>query len=311
MSEHNNNNMTQEQVVKLLYERNEQMAQELQALRIEQQQTRVYLGNNHRNKGLKPPQPDVFRGSSVDTFLFSIEKAFEFYEIDESRKVATAVNYFRDAALRWFKFMEKQFQQSPPQWKEFKTYLIQHFKPSNTDIVVRNKLSNLRQIGSVVAYNDAFNRLIIELPDIDENTKIDMYCRGLKQQIQIQVRLRTPESLNIAQTVAMNVDNIISATSYSKGKSLAPLTKPTNGNGRFGTNSSFITTTPMELGNTEQVENDHNESEKEVAAIISRRYKGNNKLSDDEIQKLITERKCFKCKRTGHIARRCPGQSKY
>lgn len=311
MSEHNSNTMTQEQALKLLYERNEQLAQELQALRMEQKQTMVYLGNSRRNKGLKPPQPDVFKGSSVDTFLFSIEKAFEFYEIDESRKVATAVNYFRDAALRWFKFMERQFQQSPPSWNEFKTQLIQHFKASNTETVVRNRLNNLRQIGSVVSYNDAFNRLIIELPDIDDNTKIDMYCRGLKQQIQLHVRLRTPESLNIAQTVAMNVDNIIGATSYSKEKSFTTTPKPAIGNGRFGTNSSFTTSTPMELGNTEQVEVEDEESGQEVATIIPRLYKGNNKLSENEIQKLMKEKKCFKCKKGGHIARRCPNQSKY
>lgn len=302
-------NMTQEQVMKMLYERNEQLAKELQALRMEQQQALVHLNNSKKEKGLKPPSPEVFKGHSVDTFLFSVEKAFEFYEIDESRKVTVAVNYFRDSALRWFKFMERRFQVSPPSWQTFKELLIQHFKASNTETVIRNKLNSLRQIGSVVSYNDAFNRLIIELPDIDENTKIDMYCRGLKSQVQLQVRLRSPDSLHIAQTTALNVDHIIGAMNYSKGKSFPASSRSFNEHPRSTATSSSNNSAPMELGNTEEVEDASEELGNHVSALSSR-YQGSNRLGQEEIRQLIKEKKCFKCKKTGHIARRCPNVRK-
>ena len=292
-------NLSTEQAMKMLYERNEQLAKELQALRMEQQQALIRLGSNHKTKGLKPPQPDVFRGQSVDTFLFTIEKIFDFYEIEESNKVCTAVNYFRDAALRWFKFMEREFQQSPPSWTHFKSLLIQHFKAANTETIIRNRLNNLRQIGSVIGYNDAFNKLIIELPDIDENTKIDMYCRGLKQQVQLHVRLRAPESLNIAQSVAMNVDNIIGTTTFGKPKSFNTTSRFSNADTPSSSNSA-----PMELGNTQQ-DREQEDADTELSAI-SGRYRGSHKLSKDELQQLMREKKCFKCKETGHMARRCP-----
>lgn len=301
-------NITQEQVMKMLYERNEQLAKEIHTLRMEQQQALVHLGNNRKEKELKPPSPEVFKGQSVDTFLFSIEKAFEFYEIDESRKVAVTVNYFRDSALRWYKFMERQFQESPPSWKLFKELLIQHFKASNTETVIRNKLNSLSQIGNVVSYNDAFNRLVIELPDIDENTKIDMYCRGLKPQVQLQVRLRTPDTLSIAQSVALNVDHIIGAMNYGKGKSFPSNSRKFTGSSRLPGRSSS-SSTPMELGSTEESDDLVGGSELQVAAITSR-YQGNNRISEEELQKLIKEKKCFKCKRPGHIARRCPNSKK-
>ena len=65
--------------------------------------------------------------------------------------------------------------------------LKKHFESSNTEkTTVRKKLNSLRQLGTVSKYNDLFNSLIIEILEMDEKTKIEMYCRGLKSNIQLQ-----------------------------------------------------------------------------------------------------------------------------
>ena len=46
---------------------------------------------------------------------------------------------------------------------------------------------------------------------MDEKTKIDMYCRGLKSNIQLQGMLKAPNSFEEAQIIALNVDNILNS----------------------------------------------------------------------------------------------------
>ena len=58
---------------------------------------------------LKPPKPETFSGHQVDTFIFAIEKAFDYHQTPEQQRVSTAVMYFRDAALRWYKSIELKY----------------------------------------------------------------------------------------------------------------------------------------------------------------------------------------------------------
>ena len=44
---------------------------------------------------LNPPKPEYFEGKNVDTFLFSLEKIFNFHNIENENKVRLAVTYFR------------------------------------------------------------------------------------------------------------------------------------------------------------------------------------------------------------------------
>jgi hypothetical protein len=281
-------------------EQQQELAQTLQG-----QQERIAQLENHiqtlvdqqsqvvsRTSSLKPPKPDTFDGKHVDTFIYALEKLFEFHHVQDEKKVDYAVTYFRGSALRWFKYVEHQYagQEGFKLWNNFTQVLRKHFEAANTETVVRNKLNAVRQMASVSIYNDLFNSLIIELLDIDEKTKIDMYCRGLKTAIQLHVSLKGPKTLEEAQTTAMNVDNIMNE-SYgyrSNGKR--------QGNGStYNKPSSASTSVPMELGNTEE----------SVAYIGT-----NSRLSPEEMKKLRLEKRCFKCKKTGHIARKCNDNQK-
>src|SRR3954470_20614107 len=44
-----------------------------------------HVGPQYNNSGLKPPKPDTFDGRHVDTFLFSLDKIFGYYRIEQSQ----------------------------------------------------------------------------------------------------------------------------------------------------------------------------------------------------------------------------------
>ena len=211
----NSESMTQEQAITFLYQRNEQLTKQVEEL----QKQHYAVNQSSKPAGLRPPKPDVFKGDSVDLFIFTIEKSFDYYQVHEEQKVSIAVTYFRESALRWYRYIEGQSGGMQYSWNQFKTMMLHYFKASNTETVVRNKLNSLRQQTSVSKYNDLFNNLIIELPQMDERTKIDMYCRGLKPNVHLHVSLANPSKLGDAQTLAMNVDNIFGATMFKKKNS--------------------------------------------------------------------------------------------
>ena len=165
-------------------------------------------------------------------------------------------------------------------------------------------MNSLRQLGTVSKYNDLFNSLIIELLDIDERTKLDMYCRGLKSNIQLQVMLKAPKSLEDAQTTALNVDHILNSNNFGFQRNQKSYQ---NHHRNFNSsNSTANQSIPMDLGaiDDENYSNDAQLAE-QLHAINTNVRKLLNKLSNEDMGKQRAEKKCFNCQKGGHIARNC------
>ncbi len=270
---------------------------------------------------IRPPKPDTFDGRHSDTFIYSMEKLFEYHgENDSKRRVALAVTYLRGSALRWYKGAERQDNaHALKEWPAFILAIKHFFEAANTETIVRNKLANLRQTASVAKYNDQFNSLVIEIIDLDSNSKLDMYMRGLKPQVQLHVTLKDPSNLETAQRVALNVDGILMQTGTMQGSQQRDTHKFRNNKqhsnnrhgsrfGRSSNGSSGSQSTPMELGQAED-EQQQDEYEQHVdssVAAAQSNYKGNNRLSPEQQRRLMAEGRCFLCTEHGHLARECP-----
>ena len=85
--------------------------------------------NTFVTSSLKPPKPDNFDGSNVDTFLFGLEKILAFHNIPNENKVQLAVTYFSGPALRWYRYIEHQTSNAAiiNDWQLFSEMLKRHF----------------------------------------------------------------------------------------------------------------------------------------------------------------------------------------
>jgi hypothetical protein len=146
----------------------------------------------------------------------------------------------------------------------------QQFVPVNTSISAYDRLQRLSQKTSVNAYNHEFRAIMLELPDMDQATRMNYYLRGLKDNLRPFVAMQQPATLAAAETIAERVD--------------AVTFKPTNRTPGFRPNPAYRAPggpAPMDLD-----------------AI--------SKLTPAERDRLRRSGGCFRCRQSGHLARDCP-----
>src|SRR3954471_14198040 len=125
--------------------------------------------------------------------------------------VYLATNLLRGDAATWWRHHYERYigdKATVPTWNEFEKLITRKFKPVNATKIARDQLANLRQTGSVKAYNARFTSIILEIPTIDEEEQLDRYTRGLKEKVRIEVELREPNDLEEAMRIADRFDTI-------------------------------------------------------------------------------------------------------
>ena len=111
--------------------------------------------------------------------------------------------------------------------------IIAHYEdPKSNNFFIQ--LINLKQQGSVQEHIQNFQRLILKVQNIPDDHMVDLFRGTLKDNIQDEVQLWEPKSLDNAYRVVRNVESKIMATrkvptnSYKEGNtSISHFTQPT------------------------------------------------------------------------------------
>ena len=189
-------------------------------------------------------------------------------QVPDADRIQFAASFLKDQAALWWRsyHLSVDWAAAHPTWDAFLDALRRQFVPVNTSVSAYDRLQRLSQKASVNAYNHEFCAILLELPDMDQATRMNYYVRGLKDNIRPFVVMQQPANLAAAEAIAERVDAVtFKPQNRNPGYRPNPMNRAPGG------------PTPMELD-----------------AI--------GKLTQSERDRLRREGGCFCCCQPGHLA---------
>jgi hypothetical protein len=224
---------------------------------------------------IKPERPPPFCGTkkeSLEGWIFQMEQYCHLLPVPVENRIIFSATFFRDNAILWWRAYYRTIvwegpQANIPDWNEYVTALRQQFVPVNIAVNAYDRLRRLTQRTSVNQYSHDFRSIMLDLPEMDQATRLNFYIQGLKDNICPLVAIQQPADLTTAEAMAERVDSVTFRPSNRTTGYRTPQRAP---------------------GGTVAME---------IDAI--------GKLTDTERERLRKAGGCFRCRKTGHLARDC------
>ena len=119
--------------------------------------------------------------------------------LDLAMRIGFVATLLDGAASSWWslRFGDIQAGRAPDfaSWEEFKRTMCEYFHPTGLEVTARLELRRLQQTGRVQAYARIFQRLVTQIPTMDQGTIVDTFTHGLKDATRAFVRQRRPANL--------------------------------------------------------------------------------------------------------------------
>jgi hypothetical protein len=277
-------------------------------------------------------QPSQFKGEMgfvVDDWISEMEQQFAYYEIaDPLARIKMAIAGLAGPAIHWWEHEPNKA--GVVTWVAFVARLHARFRPVQAAMIARQRLDKLRQKAgqSVNAYANVFQSTLTPIGDMGAADQVHHFVNGLLPYIAGKVWERHPLDLRSAIDTAVSVEAM-----GNFGRSAVPHTF-----GRQGGSSAGTSSAPMDLNQvgleSEEADRDPSQAGDSVSAAILAKLeamdlrinalaqggagvstsnkKSNSKVSGlkpGDIDRLRSENRCFRCKKTGHFKRECPESS--
>lgn len=217
----------------------------------------------------KPNKPSLFSGKvgTIDSWCAHMDSYLTGTDPAEARRIACT--YLEGEAFSWWHTYRDQA--ALKDWPTLRAALVRRFNPLNKVQAARNKLHAWHQIKDVGTFNKSFLAIVLDIPDITEEEKIDRYSRGLKKDIWERLCTKSYEDLESLMTDALRVEAARAGSSRVAATAHPP--KLPAGSG----------VAPMDLSSV-KIE----------------------KLTPEERQRCMREGLCLRCRAKGHLAKDCP-----
>ena len=183
-----------------------------------------------------------FNGEGFKSWLYKCDQFFEVDETPSEAKVRIAAMHLEGKALQCHQvFMKARISRDPPAWEEYVKALGSRFGDCLYDDPMGD-LKGLRQTRSVREYQDAFEEFLNRV-DLPESYAVSCFIRGLKEEIQLAVRMFTPRDLQhvvgLAKIEEAKTQNSIRQGRYNGPSNFSgPYSKGGNGSFTYPGNTS-------------------------------------------------------------------------
>lgn len=227
--------------------------------------------------------------------------------LDSEECVFKTTLFFEDRLSTWWKNKKTRagghYTAGIRSFDELRTAVLAEFKGRDMDEEARDKLRTLCQKTSVADYLAEFRTLLYYLPNRDELDSLNDFVHGLKPAVRKEVALARPKSLAEATEIALEADNVVFNLHREQNRS----------HYRPGNSKHRDTPTPMDLGHM-YAEDSEEESDPEELHFIGTQqkpyHKNRSQASEERINRLMQEGRCFTCEKKGHLSRDCPNKKK-
>ncbi|EIE82979.1 hypothetical protein RO3G_07684 [Rhizopus delemar RA 99-880] len=158
------------------------------------------------NSHIRIPIPSTYAGdrnaATINIWIQEVERYLQFYNVPSNQWIPYAVTLMRDRAQKWWNRLTEKNEQSTT-WERFKLDIEYAFKPSYSQQAARDRLANVKQSSSVIEYVDAFQDILLDLPNISDDESLDRFVRGLKNNVRTHVLTKEPRTLEEASKFAI------------------------------------------------------------------------------------------------------------
>lgn len=223
---------------------------------------------------VKPPKPECYGGGKgVIVWLTRMEQYFEAAGVPPASQVQFAALLLTGAACTWWANARQMARMGlialPAEWQQFRAALCERFQPVTQEDAARQRLRSLVQTKSLQGYINTFQDYALQIPTMDDRTKMDNFIFGLRPDCRTYVRHQRPASL--ADAIRWALQHHASA----EEERLASRRWRAGGHNSRDRGHDEDDAAPMEVGNV--------------------RGEDNNKV-----------RTCWHCNQPGHVRARCP-----
>jgi hypothetical protein len=174
--------------------------------------------------------------------------------------------------------------------------------PPNKDRRLLDQWAALRQTTTVADYTTRLYNVGMQIPGITKSQILDKFLRGLKTKTRMELELKDPATLDEAVRLADRYDTIMfGRTSFANQRpGRKELTNEYEPGGEPMQLDALRTPSKGQKSSSEKPKGQQHKDQQPAL----------KKLTPEERDHLRNIGACFKCRKTGHMAKECPTNSK-
>ncbi|KAF9112527.1 hypothetical protein BGW39_004029 [Mortierella sp. 14UC] len=248
----------------------------------------VSTGFQYITRDYKPEKFNAKPNENAREWLLLADQYFNAMKLTSQERVTAASLMMGGLARKWSLTVTAAPENKDP-WEHFGTRFVQRFGSNNNQLFAKQKLHQLKQLGSVTKYNLQFETLRLQVDNLPESQALDYYLMGLKPKLQEHFASITdmPTDLSTVMAIAERIDNVQYRISRN----------PHN----FQSKTEFKSSNPHASSHAESFP-----QPMELDAMS-----GSNGQDDEKQRKLdLKNRTCFRCHSPSHQIRDCPKNPK-